>query len=73
MSTPGETGIGFESTSLVILHQIARGFEDLSDRLQHAIEILPQGDPEIAALERVRDKAFHAGVSVRETIDLQET
>jgi len=72
MSTPGRTELGFEPNSLVILHQIARGFEDLSGRLQRAIDTLPQGNPEIAALERLRDQAFHAGLRVRETIDVLE-
>ena len=72
MSTHGGSGVGFEPTSQVLLNQIARGFEDLSGRLQRAIDILPPGDPETAALERIRDRAFHAGVRLRETIDQQD-
>ena len=72
MSTPGGTEVGFEPTSRVILHQIARGLEDLSGRLQRAIETLPKDDPEITALECIRDKAFHTGVRVREAIDRRE-
>ena len=69
MSTSGGTRIGFGPTSHIILHQIASGFDDLAGRLQHAIERLPYDDPEVAALERIRDKAFHAGVRAREAIE----
>ena len=72
MSTPGGTGVVFEPTSSVILHQIARGLEDLASRLRRAIETLPKDDPEITALELIRDRAFHASVRVREAIDGQE-
>jgi hypothetical protein len=72
MSTPAGSRFGFEPASRLILNEIARGFEDLSGRLQHAIDILPPGDPEAAALRRIRDKTFHAGLRVREEIDRHE-
>jgi len=68
MSTRGESGLGLKPGSDIICHQIASGFEDLADRLQCAIDSLPHGDPEIAALARVREKALHAGVRVREAM-----
>jgi hypothetical protein len=68
MSTPGKTGIGLAPGSRAILHQIARGFDDLVGRLQRAIEILPHDDPEITALEGIRDKAFHASIRAREAM-----
>jgi len=68
MSTRGERGLGFGPRSDIIC-QIASGFDDLADRLQRAIEILPPDDPEIAALARVREKALHASVRVREALD----
>jgi len=68
MSTRGETGLGFGPRSAVIANQIASGFDDLAERLQCAIDMLPHDDPEIVALARVREKALHAGIRVREAI-----
>lgn len=69
MSTLGESGLGLRPGSDIICRQIASGFEDLADRLQRAIDRLPYDDPEIAALARVREKALHAGIRVREAMD----